>query len=293
MLGSMTRLQIHASWLTDLGRVRTRNQDTVVACEPADPSVMASSGRLFIVADGAGGVGSARAGKVASRYAASSVSTLYYRQTGGEVGARLRAVMLATNQAIRHHTSRPDRGSRMATTMVAAVVRDARLTLANVGDSRAYLIKGEDIQQITEDHSLVAGLVAEGVISAEEAVDHPQRNVILHSLGGGSAEPRIDLYSLTLEPDDVVLLCTDGLTRYVDDKQLLALLREGGLDQAARRMVDFANACGGVDNISVALLHARASSRPIPRWVWWLLLAVGVALIVISGLVGLALMVGV
>jgi serine/threonine protein phosphatase PrpC len=289
----MTKVQVHASWLTDLGRVRTRNQDTVLVCEPVDPSMLASSGRLFIVADGAGGVGGARAGKVASRYAASSVSTLYYRQTGGEVGARLRAAMLATNQAIRHHTNRPDRGTRMATTMVAAVVRDSRLTVANVGDSRAYLIKGNDIQQITEDHSLVAGLVAEGVISADEAIDHPQRNVILHSLGGGSAEPRIDLYSLTLEPDDVLLLCTDGLTRYADEDRLLALLKEGEVDQAARRMVDFANTCGGVDNISVAVLHARVSSQPIPRWVWWLLLVVGVALIVTSGLIGLALMIGV
>jgi serine/threonine protein phosphatase PrpC len=289
----MTKVQVHTSWLTDLGRVRTRNQDTVIACEPADPSMLASSGRLFIVADGAGGVGGARAGKVASRFAASSVSTLYYRQKSGEVGARLRAAMLATNQAIRHHTSRPDRGGRMATTMVAAVVRDSRLTIANVGDSRAYLIKGDDIQQITEDHSLVAGLVAEGVISAEEAVEHPQRNVILHSLGGGSAEPRIDLYSLTLEPDDLLLLCTDGLTRYTDEEKLLALLNEGELEQAARRMVDFANECGGVDNISVALLYARAASRPIPRWVWWMLLVVGIALIVTSGLIGLALMIGV
>jgi protein phosphatase len=289
----MAKLEVHASWLTDLGRVRTRNQDTVLACEPADPSVLASSGRLYIVADGAGGVGGSRAGKVASRYAASSVSALYFRQTGGKEGARLRAAMLATNQAIRHHTSRSDRNSRMATTMVAAVVRDSRLTVANVGDSRAYLVRGSDIQQITEDHSLVAGLVAEGLISAEEAVDHPQRNVILHSLGSGSSEPRIDLYSLTLELGDVVLLCTDGLTRYSDEEQLLALLREGPLDQAAQRMIDHANLCGGVDNISVTILQARPRSRSIPRWAWWLLLLLGIALLVASGLLGLALMTGV
>jgi serine/threonine protein phosphatase PrpC len=263
-----------------------------MVCEPANSAVLASSGRLFIVADGAGGVGGARAGKVASRYAASSVSTLYYRQSGGEVGARLRAAMLATNQAIRHHTTRPYRSSRMATTMVAAVVRDTRLTVANVGDSRAYLVRGDDIQQITEDHSLVAGLVAEGVISADEAVDHPQRNVILHSLGGGSYEPRIDLYSLTLEPEDVVLLCTDGLTRYADDRQLLALLQEGEVGGAAQRMIDYANECGGVDNVSVAVLAMRAGSRSIPRWVWWLLLVAGIVLIIASGLVGLALMMG-
>lgn len=288
----MTKLQIGASWLSDIGRARTRNQDTVVVCEPAEPAVLASSGRLYIVADGAGGVGDARAGAVASRYAAASVSTLYYRQAAGQVGARLRAAMLAANQAIRHHTTRPDRGTRMATTMVAAVVRDDHLTVANVGDSRAYLIRGDDIQQITEDHSLVAGLVAEGLISAAEAVDHPQRNVILHSLGGGSHEPRIDLYSLTLEPEDVILLCTDGLTRYADDRQLLSLLQQAPYDQAARRMVDHANASGGVDNISVAVLHVRTGSRPIPRWAWWLLLIVGIIVLVVSGLIGLALMMG-
>ena len=288
----MTALQVRASWLTDLGRARTSNQDTVLVCEPADPAVLAASGRLYLVADGAGGVGDARAGKVASRYAAAGVSTLYYRQTAGLVGARLRAAMLATNQAIRHHTNRPDRGDRMATTMVAAVVRDGHLTVANVGDSRAYLVRGADIQQITEDHSLVAGLVAEGVISAAEAHDHPQRNVILHSLGGGSHEPRIDLYSLDLRPDDVILLCTDGLTRYADDRQLLSLLKGGAIDQAARRMVDFANASGGIDNISVAVLHVRPGSRPVPRWAWWLLLLVGIALLVASGLIGVALMMG-
>jgi protein phosphatase len=289
----MTKIQVHTTWLSDLGRVRTRNQDTVLVCDPADSSLLASAGRLYIVADGAGGVGGARAGKVASRYAASSVSTLYYQQSDSPVGARLRSAMLATNEAIRRHTSRPDRGDRMATTMVAAVLRDARLTVANVGDSRAYLVRGDDIQQLTEDHSLVAGLVAEGLISAQEAVDHPQRNVILHSLGGGSAEPRVDLYSLTLQPGDVVLLCTDGLTRYADEVQLLSLLHAGELDGAARRMVDYANECGGVDNISVAVLQARAGSRRTPRWVWWLLLLLGIVVIVASGLLGLALMMGV
>lgn len=282
-------IEILASSLTDVGRVRSVNQDTLCVYEPADSDTLSLSGRLYIVADGAGGVGGALAGKIASRYATRKVQDLYYQSAGDKVsvGERLRTAMLAANTAIQTHTARPGRPQQMATTMVAAVIQDAKLTIANVGDSRAYLLRDNEIQQLTQDHSLVAGLVADGVITPEEATHHPQRNVILFSLGSAPYPPRIDLFSLTLKPGDVLVLCTDGLTRYADDEQLKTLVEHGPKEKAAHRLVDFANAAGGADNITVAVIHIKHPS--LPRWVWWLLLLVGTGLIVLSGLAGLAL----
>jgi len=286
-------LEIHVDLLTDPGRVRSINQDSWSICEPADRATLSRSGRLYIVADGAGGVGGAKAGKIASRYAVNKVQRHFYRSEGGgaSVGERLRVAMLAANNAIREHARRPGRTNRMATTMVAAVIQGNTLTVANVGDSRAYLIRGNAIQQITQDHSLVAGLLADGAITPEEAANHPQRNVILHSLGSAPHDPRIDLYPHTLRPGDVILLCTDGLTRYADGGQLLALLKEEPEDEAARRLIDFTNAAGGADNVTAAVLHVRRAT--LPRWIWWLLLFSGIGLVIASGLLGLVLMLGV
>jgi len=280
-------LGIRASLLTDTGRLRSLNQDTLGSCEPSDRATLSRYGRLYIVADGAGGVGGSRAGQLASRYAAAKVLDLYYRSSTGGVGRRLRTALLQTNAALREHARRPGRTNQMATTLVAAVVRGAELTVANVGDSRAYLMRGSTIRQLTQDHSLVAGLVADGAITPEEAVDHPQRNVILYSLGSAPTDPRVDIYTRRLRLGDTVLLCTDGLTRYANDEQLLTLLQGRPEDQAAQRLIDFANAAGGADNVSVAVL--RVEGGPLPRWLWWLLLLGGVGLILLSGLLGLAL----
>ncbi len=279
--------EIRATLLTDIGRARTRNQDTMGECVPSNPDLLADSGRLYIVADGAGGVGGARAGKVASRFAAWKVKDVYSRAAGSEapVGERLRAAMLAANDAIREHVDRPRPTTQMATTMVAAVIRGTKLTVANVGDSRAYLLRDNELLQITQDHSLVAGLLADGIITKEEAANHPQRNVILYSLGSAPSEPRIDVFSQTLRPGDVVLLCTDGLTRYVDEERLHALMSEKPRDLVAQRLIDHANKSGGADNVTVVLLTIRRTKTP--RWVWWLLLLLGVLFVVLSGLVSL------
>ncbi len=281
--------EIQATLITDIGRARSRNQDNMSISVPEDSTLLADSGRLYLVADGAGGVGGAMAGKIASRYAVCKVKDVYYRAAGSSapVGDRLRSAMLSANDAIREHVGRPRRTRQMATTMVAMVIRRGELTVANVGDSRAYLLRDGAIRQITQDHSLVAGLLADGIITPEEAVNHPQRNVILYSLGSAPHEPRIDIFQFKLHPDDLILACTDGLTRYANEEQLLAFLTEGDPDGAAQRLIDFANESGGADNVTVAVL--RIIKRALPRWVWWVLLASGIGLIALSGLAGLAL----
>lgn len=285
--------EIDVTLLSDPGRVRSHNQDSVGVCEPADRAALSLSGRLYIVADGAGGVGGARAGELASRYAVLKVRDLYCASGKSDAPAaeRLRTSMLAANDAIREHCRRRGRNIRMATTMVAAIIRGRELTIANVGDSRAYLMRDNVIQQITQDHSLVAGLLANGVITPEEAASHPQRNVILHSLSNAPHDPRIDLFPLTLQLGDMVLLCTDGLTRYLGNQQLLALLTQEPGDRAGHRLIAAANASGGADNISVAVLRIKRTA--LPRWIWWLLLLSGIGLALISGLAGLLLILGV
>jgi PPM family protein phosphatase len=287
----MNEFMIKSSILSDNGRVRTRNQDTVRICEPSDPKTIEQYGSLYIVADGAGGVGGATAGAIASRYAANKVQELYYRSSHAKVGYRLKEAMLAANHAIKDHTGKPGRTRSMATTMIAAVLRGETLTIANVGDSRGYMLRSNELVQITQDHSLVAGLLADGVITEEEAADHPQRNVILHSLGSAERHPRIDIFEQKLKPDDIILLCTDGLTRYTTPDNLKSLLKEP-LDQAAQRLIDFANTSGGADNVSVAVLQVTTRHKKIVpgRLGWWVLLFASIALILLSGLVTIMMM---
>jgi protein phosphatase len=199
--------------------------------------------------------------------------------------------MMETNQAFQAHVSRPGRTRRMATTMVAAVIHGGEMTLANVGDSRGYLLRDNTATQITTDHSLVAGLVADGVLTPEEAAEHPQRNVILHSLGSTGNDPRIDLFSHRLRPGDTIVLCTDGLTRYVDPVRLHQLVQQQPLSEAAQRLVDHANQSGGSDNVSVVVVRfIGRSTRVLRRGVWWMLLLLGIVLVLVSGLVGAALL---
>jgi serine/threonine protein phosphatase PrpC len=254
----VTELAIEAEFLTHVGRKRRHNEDFVDCFEPADPEELAHSGRLYIVADGVGG---AADGEVASEYAVKKVLHEYYRSTEPDLGERLKAVIRAANADIFEHVQRRPELGRMGTTVVAAAVRDDELVVANVGDSRAYLIRNGEIHQITRDHSLVAKLVDEGSITPEEAERHPRRNVLLRSIG---ADPDTypDTFEGRLQPGDQVVLCSDGLTRYVSDDEILDVATHTRADRAVKRFVETANARGGKDNISVMLIRATEAMPP-------------------------------
>jgi PPM family protein phosphatase len=244
--------QIAAALRTDQGQIRDHNEDFVAFWEPGNAEEEAENGRLYIVADGVGG---AEAGEVASRYAAEQ--TVHHFLAGKQErdwGKRLGAAMQAANLELRRMVADLGNG-RMATTMVAAVVHNQnQATVANVGDSRAYLLRDGRLQQITRDQSLVARLVEEGAITAEEAVHHPRKNVILHSLGSENAPP-IDIFHLFLEQEDVLLLCSDGLTRHLSDEEIATISQTKPPDDATEEMVRLANERGGEDNISVVVLR--------------------------------------
>lgn len=258
--------QIDASMRTDQGRIRDHNEDFVDCREPISPDEETKNGWLYVLADGVGG---AEAGEVASQYA--TEQTIYHYLNDDHTtgwGERLLQAMRAANGELRQLVLELTSGGRMATTMVAAVLHDDMATLANVGDSRGYHWQDGILHQITKDQSLVARLVEEGAITEEEALNHPRKNVILHSLGAESS-PQIDIFTVALAAGDQIVLCSDGLTRHVMDDEIASIVGEQQPAVATETLIQLANDRGGEDNISVAVLRigeqpANERVKPAP-----------------------------
>jgi protein phosphatase len=243
---------ISAALRTDTGLVRGHNEDFVAAFEPATPEDQARHGWLYIVADGVGG---ADAGEVASQFAAERAIHHYLGSDGGlPVAERLLESMQAANTDLRSLAADREVQRRMATTMVAVAINGDRATIGNVGDSRAYLWRLGTIQQVTKDQSLVARLVEEGAITPDEAATHPHKNIILTSIGS-EKRPPIDLYERELQPGDLLLLCSDGLTRHASDREIAVTLGQMEPEEAADSLVRLARGRGGEDNISVVVVR--------------------------------------
>jgi len=241
-----------AAWRTDPGLVRSHNEDFVLVYEPPTEADRHRHGAVYIVADGVGG---ADAGEVASQYA--SEQTLQHYLTDddrADWGARLIDAMQAANTDLRRLAVDRDDSRRMATTMVAAVIQDGRAYIGNVGDSRAYQWRHGQLQQISRDQSLVARLVEEGALTPEEAARYPYKNVILYSIGS-EKRPPIDLYEVEVEPGDLLVLCSDGLTRHVEDAEIARIAGDEPPDAAADRLVRLARDRGGEDNITVTIIQ--------------------------------------
>lgn len=254
--------QITAILRTDTGRVRGHNEDFVSYWEPPDREAEKENGWLYIVADGVGG---ADAGEVASELTTQHTINHYLEHADEENwGQRLLNAMQAANSDLRQYVLERNDNSRMATTMVAAVLQKNRAYIANVGDSRGYLWRNGRIEQITKDQSLVAKLVEEGAITEEEATFHPRRNVILYSLGS-ERSPKIDLFEQTLEKGDILFLCSDGLTRHVTDAEIALTLSKESPEQATATLIRKANERGGEDNISVGVIHYEGETAVSPQ----------------------------
>ena len=225
---------------TDPGRVRRRNEDAFVVDPP-----------LFAVADGMGG---AQAGEVASRLAAAAFRE--YREADELAPEeRVQAIIKEANRRIYDRARADSQVSGMGTTVTAALLTDGRVVIGHVGDSRAYRIRDGRLEQLTEDHSLVADLMRSGRLTPEEAEGHPQRSVITRALG---TDPDVDVDTLVIEAEagDLFLLCSDGLSTMVSDAKVLETVeRAGSLDDAARNLVRAANSGGGEDNVTVVLFR--------------------------------------
>ena len=239
---------------TDLGRVRDNNEDKFDFFEPEDPSVLATKGCFYAVADGMGGHS---AGQIACEMALKTVIEMYYADPSADVEAGLRRAIEQANGLI-WDTSQtiPDRQG-MGTTLTAAVVCEDRLTLAQVGDSRAYLLRDGAIAQLTEDHSWVAEQVRLGTMTLAEAQISPFRNIITRSIGT-AATLEADIFTQELRRGDTLLLCSDGLSGHLEPEELGAVLQGHSPSAAALALVEEANERGGRDNITALVLSVRA-----------------------------------
>jgi len=223
--------------VTDTGKRRLRNEDAYV-CDPP----------LFAIADGMGG---AQAGEIASQLAAAAIAEAERGIHGEDAVAEL--VQAANARVYRRAVDDPA-AAGMGTTVTVALVDAAErsVTIGHVGDSRAYRVRGDALEQLTADHSLVAELVRTGRLTPEQAADHPHRSVITRAVG---TEPSVDVDTFTLEAlaGDLYLLCSDGLTDMIDDSEILEQAKAGERrpDAVAQRLVDAANRAGGSDNITV------------------------------------------
>ena len=239
---------------TDLGRVRDNNEDKFDFFEPEDAAVLATKGSFYAVADGMGGHS---AGQIACELALKTVMESYYASPNAEIEASLRRAVEAANGLI-YDTAQaiPDRQG-MGTTLTAAVVREDRVTLAQVGDSRAYLLRGGVLTQLTEDHSWVAEQVRLGTMTLAEAQISPFRNIITRSIGT-AATVEADVFTHEILVGDTFLLCSDGLTGHLEPEDLQAVLQRHGPSVAALALVEAANERGGRDNITALILSVRA-----------------------------------
>ena len=236
--------------ITDIGRKRQLNQDFIYLSE----TPIGNLPNVFIVADGMGGH---NAGDYASRYAVETVVD--------EIGASfernpvriLGEAIEKANTLIRQRAREDEAYSGMGTTMVAATCIGKYLEVANVGDSRLYVIR-DKMEQITQDHSLVEEMVRMGGIDKETARNHPDKNIITRAIGARDFI-ETDFFNLELQTGDMVLLCSDGLTNMMDDEAIYRILTENGsLKDRVEKLVETANRNGGKDNISVIVIEPLA-----------------------------------
>lgn len=231
-------LQLEVGLRTDRGLKRKVNEDSVKIFIPEDPVEWERKGAIFLVADGMGGH---PAGKEASHYAVNKVLKYYRNDPSPEVAKSLLKAVERVNASLHALSTGAPSKAGMGTTLVAAVLRRDKLWVANVGDSRVYLLRGNHIRQITRDHSLAA---------------LNKRNVITRALG---LEPsvKVDIFTVTIKPGDILILCTDGLTNPVRDVEISYYASQYPPQEAAHRLVELANNRGGEDNVSVIIVAVR------------------------------------
>ncbi len=246
---------IIAAGVTDVGCVRKHNEDSLLS----DPAL-----GLFVVADGLGGHA---AGEVASQIVVETVGRFVgetlekdrtwpveYDPSLTYDGNRLKVSFLLSDQAIAEDIRRNPERETMGSTVVAGLLHGARVTLAHVGDSRAYILGPEGIRQVTRDHSWVAEQVANGILTPAEARVHPFRNVITQALGNGG-DLDVEVQEFELSGSERLLLCSDGLSGMIADKQIWEIVRTSkDLQSAVESLILVAREHGGDDNITVILV---------------------------------------
>lgn len=253
-------MKLHAFGLSDIGRKRGRNEDSYLV----SPEL-----KLYVVADGMGGHSG---GEFASRFAVNTIEEVIQSMNTdpeatvisgvnsdeADFGDRLKYAIQVASQKIYDQAMFDQELRGMGTTVAAILVEKNRVCIANVGDSRVYLLRNGTIKQVTQDHSLVSEQMRAGIISENDAKKHKFKNIITRSVGY-QEEVEIDLIYMDLASDDGLLLCSDGLTNQLDDPVILdvATRHAGDIEGACRELIQKANDKGGDDNITVVICRAE------------------------------------
>lgn len=232
--------------ITDIGQKRSSNQDYVFSSEQP----IGNLPNLFIVADGMGGH---KAGDYASRYTVETLEKLIRESTLSEPAAIIESAVKQANTMLLGEANNHEEMKGMGTTLVICTIHDNVLTVANVGDSRLYVVN-QEIRQITKDHSLVEEMVRMGEMDKETARNHRDKNIITSAIGA-VPEVDVDFFEINLDPEDEILMCTDGLTNMVEDADIRnIMLSQRDIAEQAERLVKTANENGGKDNITVIVI---------------------------------------
>jgi serine/threonine protein phosphatase PrpC len=256
------RLLVEVGSLSDPGQVRELNEDDLGTPETMEisPDLVEQKGRLYAVADGMGGHA---AGEVASQQAISTLFREYYASPSAEITKRMKEAIETANTEVHAQASLDRAKAGMGTTLVAAVLQGDDLYVANVGDSRAYLVRDRSIEQLTIDHSWVNEQVQAGIITEQEAREHLYRNIITRSLGT-KPDVDIDFFQRKMQLGDVLVLCCDGLSNEVEDNEIALVVSANSVQESVQALIDLANQRGGPDNITTIVVRiGEVIKRPL------------------------------
>jgi PPM family protein phosphatase len=252
----LIRPDVELANMSDVGCVRSVNEDYFLYLEPQDEEEFARRGRLFVIADGMGGH---KGGQVASGLAVDVVRTAFLETEVDDPREVLIQSFQHAHQAIMDASHNSEELEGMGTTCCAAILKDGRLTFGNIGDSRLYLLRYGQARLLTEDHTLVNGLLKSGLLTPEEARAHDRRNVLTAALGAESSKIAGDFAEspMPMQTGDTLLMCSDGLHGLVTEEEMESLTWEQPLTDACRQLISLAKERGGPDNITVQLLRMK------------------------------------
>lgn len=238
---------------TDKGIIRELNEDSCNIIQGSKEAPYA-----FIVADGMGGHS---CGEIASRMTVDYISAHFAQYVGtglnhDDCGAALKKLVAEANRAVWQKSLEDADMNGMGTTLTMAVVDGCAVTAAHVGDSRLYLLHDGGMRRVTQDHSYIEELVKNGSLTREEAENHPRKNIITRAIGT-SPELEVDIFSLILEADDILLLCTDGLTNMVGEGEIYETVCSNEPEAACGQLIETAKRNGGEDNITVIVIKCE------------------------------------
>ncbi|MBN1427683.1 MAG: SUMF1/EgtB/PvdO family nonheme iron enzyme [Anaerolineae bacterium] len=245
--------------MSDPGQAPTEREDSVLIYQPADPTEIHHSGSLYIIASG---LSSGERGQLASRYVAQKIMSLYFENNEPDLGLRLREALEAANADLYDYAQQRPELVKVGVVIVAVAIRGELAHIAQVGDSRTYLIRDGHIRQLTRDHTLVQQLLDEGAITQEDALSHPRRDVLLRTLGTQETITA-DIFDTRLRPDDALVLCSNTLPRALSDEEISQIVASKAPRNAAEMLVQKIRGQGIKQGVTVITSLLRDGAPPI------------------------------